>query len=44
MFRIEIQKSYWIQGREDDPKDLCLHGDVVFSIFEEVLYKKENNL
>ncbi len=35
MFRIEIQKSYWIQGREDDPKDLCLHGDVVVRIGEE---------
>lgn len=35
MFRIEIQKSYWIQGREDDPKDLCLHGDVVVQIGEE---------
>lgn len=28
MFGITVERMYWIKGEEDDPKDLCLHGDV----------------
>lgn len=27
-FSLDILRLYWIGGTEDDPKDLCLHGDV----------------
>jgi len=32
MFHIKIKKLYWIDGSDDDPNDLCLHGDVAVDI------------
>ena len=36
MFSIEINSKYWINGTDDDPNDLCPHGDVKAYIGEEV--------
>jgi len=35
MFTIEIKKFYWIKKEDDDPDDLCLHGDVSLIIGNE---------
>ena len=36
-FRIEAEKLYWISNDgNDDPKDFCLHGEVIVKIGEEV--------
>lgn len=35
MFRIQIKRLYWINDRDDDPDDFCLHGDVVVDIGDE---------
>jgi|GEM_PF-240513 len=38
MFSIEIKRLWWIKDDgNDDPKDLCLHGDVTARIGEETL-------
>lgn len=37
MFRIEISSKGWINGPDDDPDDLCLHGLVKAYIGNEVL-------
>ena len=31
-FKIDVDNLYWINGEEDDPRDLCLHGDAVATI------------
>lgn len=36
-FKIDIEKLYWIDGKDDDPEDLCLHGDIVVTIGEEII-------
>ena len=36
MFYIKILKMYWINGEEDNPNDLCLHGDVEIIIGNEI--------
>lgn len=35
-FKIDANNFKWINGSEDDPKDLCLHGDAVSIIGEEI--------
>ena len=37
MFHIEILSLYWKDETTDYPDDLCLHGDVVVTIGEEIL-------
>ena len=37
MFRIDVTDFEWIDGPEDDPKDLCLHGKVTAYIGDEIL-------
>jgi hypothetical protein len=32
----------WIQGEDDDPKDLCAHGDIDFRIGQDVLVDDSN--
>ena len=36
MFQIDVTDFEWIEGPEDDPKDLCLHGKVTALIGEEI--------
>ncbi|MEY8321161.1 hypothetical protein AAK894_08790 [Lachnospiraceae bacterium 46-61] len=36
-FHIDAHHFEWINGSEDDPEDLCLHGDVTAIIGDEVL-------
>lgn len=36
-FKIDVSKFEWINGPEDDPEDLCLHGKVTAHIGDEVL-------
>src|SRR5699024_6157336 len=36
-FKIDVEKLYWIDGKDDDPEDLCLHGDIVVTIGEEII-------
>lgn len=36
MFKIDILSKYWINGDDDDPNDVCLHGDVKAYIGDEV--------
>ncbi len=36
-FKIEVNNLYWIDGKKDDPDDLCLHGDIEVIIGEEKL-------
>lgn len=36
VFSIETKKLHWINGDGDDPDDLCLHGDVVAQIGNEI--------
>ena len=37
-FKIAVKKLYWIDGKDDAPEDLCLHGDVVVTIGEEIIH------
>ena len=37
MFHIDVTEFSWIDGPEDDPKDLCLHGKVTAYIGDEIL-------
>lgn len=37
MFQIDVTDLTWINGPEDDPKDLCLHGKVTAYIGDEIL-------
>ena len=37
MFKIDVTDFAWINGPEDDPSDLCLHGKVTARIGDEVL-------
>lgn len=37
MFKIDVTDFTWINGPEDDPKDLCLHGKVTAHIGDEVM-------
>ena len=37
VFKIDVTDFEWIDGPEDDPKDLCLHGKVTAYIGEEIL-------
>lgn len=37
MFKIDATDFEWIDGPDDDPNDLCLHGKVTAHIGEEVL-------
>jgi hypothetical protein len=39
-FIIEILDLYWIDGKRDDPNDLCLHGDVFVKISDEIVADK----
>lgn len=36
VFKITIENLEWIDGKEDNPDDLCLHGDAVAKIGEEI--------
>ena len=36
-FVIEIIALHWIDGKEDDGKDLCLHGNVFVRIGNEII-------
>ncbi len=36
-FSIRVDNLQWIDGKKDDPFDLCLHGDAVATIGERVL-------
>ncbi len=29
VFKIDADRLYWINGADDDPDDLCLHGHAV---------------
>lgn len=29
VFKIDAYRLYWINGADDDPDDLCLHGHAV---------------
>ncbi|WP_105620076.1 hypothetical protein [Vallitalea okinawensis] len=35
MFDIKIKRLYWIDEQQDNPDDLCLHGDLEVKIGEE---------
>ena len=35
IFKIELENLCWIDGTLDNPKDLCLHGDVTVQIGDE---------
>lgn len=37
LFKIKITKKYWINGDDEDPVDLCLHGDVNVRIGNEIV-------
>lgn len=37
IFRIDVNDFRWINGPEDDPQDLCLHGHVTVQIGDTVL-------
>lgn len=37
MFKIDVTDFEWINGPEDDPNDLCLHGKVTAYIGDEIL-------
>ena len=37
MFHIDVTDFEWINGPEDDPEDLCLHGKVTARIGAEIL-------
>ena len=37
VFKIDVTDFEWIDGPEDDPKDLCLHGKVTAYIGDEIL-------
>ena len=36
MFQIDVDELEWIDGKADNPEDLCAHGHVVVRIGEEV--------
>ena len=36
VFKIMVENLEWINGEKDDPNDLCLHGDAVAKIGEEI--------
>ena len=40
-FSIDVRKLYWVRGDEDDPQDLCLHGDPIVRIGERTLEDDE---
>ena len=37
IFKIIINDLYWIGGDKDDPKDLCLHGNLTVHIGDTIL-------
>ncbi|MBU5438147.1 DUF3885 domain-containing protein [Tissierella sp. MSJ-40] len=37
-FKIKVNNLYWINETKDDPNDLCLHGDIIVTIGEELSY------
>ena len=37
IFKLELTKAYWINENEDDPEDLCLHGDVTAVIDNNII-------
>ena len=37
IFKIDVNGFRWINGPEDDPQDLCLHGHVTVRIGDTVL-------
>lgn len=39
-FVIEVLDLYWIDRKQDEPSDLCLHGDVFVKIGDEVVADK----
>lgn len=39
-FEIKILDLYWIDGKKDNPDDLCLHGDVYLRIGDQILADK----
>ena len=38
LFSIDLIESYWINRREDDPDDLCLHGNLKVTIGSSKFY------
>lgn len=36
MFKIDALNLHWINGKQDDANDLCLHGDVIAKIGTEI--------
>lgn len=36
VFKIMVENLEWINEEKDDPNDLCLHGDAVAKIGEEI--------
>lgn len=36
-FKIDVKSLYWIDRKDDNTEDLCLHGDVVVTIGEEII-------
>lgn len=36
-FEIKIKKLYWIEGRQDNKEDLCLHGDLEIRLNDQVI-------
>lgn len=37
IFKIDVTDLQWINGPEDDPQDLCLHGHVTARIGDTIL-------
>lgn len=36
MFQIDVEKLEWMNGSKDDPEDLCVHGDTIVFIGDEI--------
>lgn len=36
-FEIKIKKLYWIDGSQDNRKDLCLHGDIEIRVNDQIV-------
>ena len=37
VFKMEVNNFHWIDDSQDDPEDLCLHGDVAVKLKDELL-------
>lgn len=44
MFHIEVSDLQWIDGSEDDPTDLCLHGSVCVRFVDKLLREEISNV